>query len=130
MEAVPFSVVHFNNGMHGWNYSEAEYKAAFPSFLVALHQIAPKASFLWATTTPVKVDAMPGPTNLRIQVRNNIAHLFISRAKIRIDDQHELMVHHGDQYEDNVHFNTAGAVAQGEQVAQAIHSMLPKAAER
>ena len=25
MEAVPFNVVHFNNGMHGWTYSEEEY---------------------------------------------------------------------------------------------------------
>jgi len=30
MEHVPFRVVHFNNGMHGWSYTEAQYKAAFP----------------------------------------------------------------------------------------------------
>ena len=24
MEAVPFRVVHFNNGMHGWGYTEAQ----------------------------------------------------------------------------------------------------------
>ena len=33
MENVPFRVVHFNNGMHGWDYTEAQYKAAFPEFL-------------------------------------------------------------------------------------------------
>jgi hypothetical protein len=46
MEAVTFNVVHFNNGMHGWDYSEKEYKAAFPSFLKALRHIAPHASFI------------------------------------------------------------------------------------
>jgi hypothetical protein len=34
------------------------------------------------------------------------------------------MTHHADQYEDNVHFNTAGAVIQGQQVAQLIRGLL------
>ncbi len=54
MQGVPFRVVHFNNGMHGWDYSEAEYKAGFPAYLAALHQIAPGSAFIWATTTPVR----------------------------------------------------------------------------
>ena len=33
MENLAFRVVHFNNGMHGWDYTEAQYKAAFPAFL-------------------------------------------------------------------------------------------------
>jgi hypothetical protein len=126
MEAVPFKVVHFNNGMHGWTYSEAEYRAAFPSFLAALHRIAPDASFIWATTTPVKVDAPPGPTNARVDARNSIAQTFIKAAGIPVDDQHELMTHHSDQYEDKVHFNAAGAVIQGQQAAQQIRLSLPK----
>jgi hypothetical protein len=32
MEGVRFSVVHFNNGMHGWAYREEQYKTAFPAF--------------------------------------------------------------------------------------------------
>jgi GDSL-like lipase/acylhydrolase family protein len=126
MEAVPFKVVHCNNGMHGWTYSEAEYRAAFPSFLTALHRIAPDASFIWATTTPVKVDVAPGPTNARVDARNSIAQTFIKAAGIPIDDQHELMIHHSDQYEDKVHFNAAGAVLQGQQVAQQIRLSLAK----
>ena len=117
MEAVPFKVVHCNNGMHGWTYSEAEYRAAFPSFLAALHRIAPDASFIWATTTPVKVDVAPGPTNARVDARNSIAQTFIKAAGIPVDDQHELMTHHSDQYEDKVHFNAAEAAIQGQQAA-------------
>ena len=124
MEAVPFKVVHFNNGMHGWTYSEEEYRAAFPSYLHALHKIAPKASFIWATITPVKVEDTPGPTNARIEARNRIAQTFISHAGIPLDDQHALMAQHADLYEDHVHFNTAGAVIQGQQVAQFIRSSL------
>jgi hypothetical protein len=121
-ESVSFKVVHFNNGMHGWNYSEVEYGAAFPSFLAALHAMAPDASFIWATTTPVKVDVAPGPTNARVNARNRIAQTFIKNAGIPVDDQHELMTHHSDQYQDKVHFNTEGAVTQGQQAAQCIRS--------
>ena len=121
-ESVSFRVVHFNNGMHGWNYSEAEYGAAFASFLAALRAIAPDASFIWATTTPVKVDVAPGPTNARVDARNRIAQTFVKNARIPIDDQHELMTHHSDQYQDKVHFNTEGAVIQGQQAAQCIRS--------
>jgi hypothetical protein len=41
-----------------------------------------------------------------------------------VDDEHELMTHRADQYEDNVHFNTAGAVIQGQQVAQLLRASL------
>jgi hypothetical protein len=124
MEAVRFNVVHFNNGMHGWTYSEVDYRTAFPSFLAALHAMAPGASFIWATTTPVKVDAVPGPTNARIDARNSIVLSFTKDAGISIDDQHGLMTQHLDQYEDTVHFKTAGAVIQGQQAAQSIRSSL------
>jgi len=123
-ESVSFQVVHFNNGMHGWAYSEADYRAAFPSFLAALHTMAPGASLIWATTTPVKVDAVPGPTNARVKARNSITLTLIKDAGISIDDQHGLMTQHLDQYEDKVHFKTAGAVIQGQQAAQSIRSSL------
>jgi hypothetical protein len=126
LEGVPFKVVHFNNGMHGWAYSEQEFRAAFPSYLRALHKIAPKASFIWATITPVRADDQPGPTNARIVDRNNIAQSFVTAEGIPVDDQHALMVHHTDQHEDNVHFNAAGAVVQGQQVAESIRSALAK----
>jgi lysophospholipase L1-like esterase len=124
MENVPFKVVHFNNGMHGWTYSEDEYKNAFPTLINELYMIAPTASFIWATITPVKAETSPGPTNARVDARNSIALTLIAKAGIPVDDEHELMTHHADQYEDNVHFNTAGAVIQGQQVAQFVRASL------
>jgi hypothetical protein len=126
-EAVQFSVVHFNNGMHGWAYSEKEYKEAFPAFLAELHAIAPKAAFVWATTTPVKTEKEPGPTNARVNARNAIAELIVKPAGIPIDDQHGLMLQHADTYQDSVHFNDQGANIQGKQAAQTIRGLLPHA---
>ena len=57
MEAVTFRVVHFNNGMHGWNYSEAQFKIGFPVFLRAIWALPGHASLIWASITPVEQEA-------------------------------------------------------------------------
>lgn len=125
LESVRFRVVHFNNGMHGWNYTEAQYKAAFPSFLDAVHSLeAANGSFIWASTTPVKADATNGATNPRVEERNAIALVLVKAAGIQFDDQHALMLQHQDLYQDSVHFNTAGAKIQGDQAAVMIRSAL------
>src|ERR1700688_4052019 len=36
LQRVSFAVVHFNNGMHGWGYTESQFEAGFPSFLAAV----------------------------------------------------------------------------------------------
>jgi hypothetical protein len=125
-EAVHFALVHFNNGMHGWAYSESQYERAFPSFLRAIQDAAPGARLIWTTTTPVKVDASPGPTNSRIESRNAIAKTFVQKAGLAIDDQHELMMHHLDTYQDSVHFNEGGAEIQGAQAAATIEAAFAK----
>jgi hypothetical protein len=124
MEGVRFKVVHFNNGLHGWSYSEAEYSAAFPGFLAAIHAIAPGAPLVWATSTPVKVESEPGPTNARIDARNAIALTYVNAAGIAVDDQHALMLQHQDTYQDKVHFNEAGSQIQGKQAAEDIRKLL------
>jgi hypothetical protein len=123
-EGVSFSVVHFNNGMHGWAYSEAEYREAFPSFISEIRAIAPKAALIWATSTPVKKETEPGPTNARVDARNGIAQALVKPAGIVIDDQHGLMLQHADLYQDAVHFNEQGAAIQGKQAAELIRGLL------
>lgn len=118
MEGVRFRVVHFNNGMHGWAYTEAQYEAGFPAYLAALHSIAPGAAFIWTTTTPTKIDSPPGPTNARIDARNAIAHQFV--RGMSVDDQHALMEKHKDLYGDNVHYNRQGSDMMGAQAAKTI----------
>lgn len=125
-EGVEFSVVHFNNGMHGWEYSEKEYREALPGFVAGIRAMAPKARLIWATTTPVKTDKDPGPTNARVDARNGIALTVIKADGIAVDDQHGLMAKHADLYQDSVHFNEAGAAIQGKQAAEMIRGLLSK----
>ena len=129
--AVPitFSVIHFNNGLHGWAYSEAEYQESFPSLIAALHVLASKAVLVWATTTPVKVDSEPGPANARIEARNKIAQTFVTKDGIAVDDQHGLMAEHPDLYLDGVHYNEQGSNLQGKQAATIIRTLLLHSAQ-
>jgi lysophospholipase L1-like esterase len=127
MEAVSFRLVHFNNGMHGWAYTEEQYKAAFPALVNELRSDVPHASLIWASITPVRVVAPSGATNLRIDARNAIAKEIVSAQGIPIDDQHVLMMQHLDLYKDDVH-NEQGSEIQAQQVAGTIEAMLGKAA--
>jgi len=125
-EGVEFAVVHFNNGMHGWEYSEEEYKAAFGAFVGEMRAIAPKAKLIWTTTTPVRAEKSPGPTNARVAARNAIAAAALSGSGggVAVDDQFALMSKHGDLHQDDVHFNDAGAALQGKQAAEGIRRAL------
>ena len=127
MENVPFRVVHFNNGMHGWDYSEAQFKAAFPEFLRTVRSLVKdNDDLVWATITPVEPKAFNGATNDRVDARNAIARGFITAAHISIDDQHALMMRHRDLYQDTVHFNPAGSNLMGDQAAATIRTQLRK----
>ena len=125
MEKVRFRIVHFNNGMHGWGYSEEQYKVAFPEFVHSVRALVDKdGALVWANTTPVRVDASTGATNARIDTRNAIAEKIVKSAGIPIDDQHSLMAPHRNLYLDDVHFNPDGANIQGNQAASMIRSTL------
>ena len=121
LEGVQFQVVHFNNGMHGWKYTEEQYKAAFPGYLQAVQKIAaPGGILIWSTITPVSSATPGGATNSRIEARNAIADSFTKPEGIAIDDQYALMMKHQDLHSDPVHFNSDGSNIQGEQVAKLI----------
>jgi hypothetical protein len=125
MEKVHFQVVHFNNGMHGWAYTEEQYRAAFPAYLHAVRSLTDKSGkLIWASTTPVRSDVTSGATNPRVEDRNRIALGFVQPADIPVDDQFALMQQHQDLHQDPVHFNPTGANLQGDQAAAMIRTAL------
>jgi hypothetical protein len=119
--SMKFDVIHFNNGMHGWQHSEEEYAAAFPEFLKTIQRNAPSARLIWASTTPLKVsptNATPQEaTDARIAARNDIALKFVAAKKVSVDDLYVIALGHPEYHSDNVHFNDAGIALQAAQVA-------------
>jgi hypothetical protein len=119
-----FDVVHFNNGMHGWAYTEAEYRAGLRQLLKTIRKGAPRARLVWATTTPVGNDRPDGPSNSRIDARNAIARELFSRERVPEDDLHALMQAHPGLFSDGVHFQPEGIALQARQVADAVSKAL------
>ena len=123
-----FAVVHFNNGLHGWGYTEEEYREAFPRVLELLR--GEGGRLIWATTTPVMDVARLehlDPRSDRVRERNAIAAKFVADASMLTDDLCGLVEDHPEYYAgDGVHFNEAGRVAQGRQVAASVRRALAK----
>ena len=125
-----FDVIHFNNGMHGWQHSEKEYDDAFPKFLATIKQYAPNAKLIWADTTTLKVSPESNPndpghaTDDRIAARNDIALKYIKPEGIDVDDLFSLSKGHPEYHSDNVHFNNQGVTLQAAQVASHIQKLL------
>ena len=124
MQGVSFAVIHFNNGLHGWGYTEAQFKSGFPIFLQAIRALPGRGKLIWATITPVKPEASNGASNPRIDARNAIARSVIEAENIPIDDQYALMAEHPDLYKDAFHFNKAGSEMMGVQAAAIIRRAL------
>jgi lysophospholipase L1-like esterase len=127
LDNTKFDIIHFNNGMHGWQHSENEYRAAFPQFLSAIKAHAPGAKLIWANTTALKVsksDAQKQASDERIAARNAIALEFIKPVSIGLDDLNTLTLGHPEYHSDNVHFNQQGIDLQAAQVAALIEKLL------
>ena len=123
-----FDVVHFNNGLHGWGYSEEEYQRAFPELLATIRKQAPQAKLIWATITPMrqagKLDVIAENTK-RVQARNQIAEAIVAHEGIAVDDLYGLVKDHPEYWSpDGVHFNVQGVGAQVEQVTKKITETL------
>lgn len=103
MSYYQFDVVHFNNGLHGFGYTEEEYAKAFPAFVTKIREKAPHAKLIWATITTVRTQAdmqILDPKTDRIKVRNKIALNYIAEQKdIRVDYLYELTINHPEFYE-------------------------------
>lgn len=116
-----FDVVHFNNGLHGEGYTEAEYAAALPELIATFRKLAPKAKLIWATTTDIK----DSPRMPRIRERNRLAEAIVNKEQIAIDDLMSVVKDHPDYHgTDGVHFNPTGNEALATKVAAAIRAAL------
>jgi lysophospholipase L1-like esterase len=119
-----FDVVHFNNGLHGWGYSEEEYRKHFPELIATIRKHAPKAKLIWTTITPMresgKLEVIAENTK-RVDARNRIAAEIVAKESIPTDDLYGLVKDHQEYWSnDGVHFNGRGITVQGEQVAKKI----------
>lgn len=125
-----FDIVHFNNGLHGWGYTEKEYADAFPDFIKIIRQKAPDAKLIWATTTSIRtrtdINTFDARTE-RVKTRNKIAYDFISKQKdIKVDDLWGFTINNPEFYQggDGTHPNPSGYHEIGQKVALELSALL------
>jgi lysophospholipase L1-like esterase len=124
-----FDVIHFNNGMHGWDYTEAAYASGLGSVLDRIRRDAPDARLILALTTPVRSgDAFAEIDEMteRVVERNRIASALAAQRGIEINDLFDVVIDHPEYHSDRVHFNPQGQAALGSRVADAIDRAGPK----
>jgi len=124
-----FDVIHFNNGMHGWQHSEKEYENALPEYVETIRKCAPNAKLIWANTTPLKISPASSEgftiaTDDRIARRNAIASKFMRSQGIPVEDLNTPMRGHPEYHEDNVHFNAQGIAIQANRIAADVEELL------
>ncbi|MES2375557.1 MAG: SGNH/GDSL hydrolase family protein [Bacteroidota bacterium] len=123
MSYYKFDIVHFNNGLHGWGYTEDEYKKAFPKFVKAIRKGAPNATLIWASSTPIRVygdNDKFDPRTERVKARNQIALDYISTQKnIKVNDLFATVIDHPEYYKggDGTHPLANGFSALAQKVA-------------
>lgn len=116
----PFAVIHFNNGMHGWSYTEQQYGGGLPQLVATVRKLSPSSTLIWASTTPIRKPTNAGATNARVDERNRLAIAVMQQRHIQVDNQNGLMLQHQDLHQDDVHFTAAGSALQAQQVAELI----------
>ncbi|MGB4707490.1 MAG: SGNH/GDSL hydrolase family protein [Fuerstiella sp.] len=124
MKQYKFSVIHFNNGLHGWGYTEEQYRAGLAKTVATVKEHSADAKFIWATTTPVrkKSDLQKFDERTeRVKARNSLAADIMKQHSIPTNDLFNLVEGHSNWHSpDGVHFNGQGNEALAKQVATCI----------
>lgn len=125
LKQYKFSVIHFNNGLHGWGYTEEQYRAGLSQTVAALKEYSDGAQLIWATTTPVrKMQSLDQRTD-RVKAQNSLAAEIMKKNDISTNDLFELVKDHPDwQSTDGIHFNAQGNEALAKQVVENVLNRL------
>jgi lysophospholipase L1-like esterase len=132
LNEMQVDVIVFNNGMHGWQHSEAEYRKAFPKLIKTIRNTAPQAKLIWATTTPLRdgngvtYDTKAEYSDERIAARNSLAADILAARNIPMVDLNAAARGHPEFHSDNVHFNGQGVQILAAQVTAAVEKLLPR----
>lgn len=129
LERYEFDVIHVNNGLHGWDYTEMEYAQGLRDLLDVFKRIEPDAALIWCQTTPARskedLTQFQPDRNDRVVERNRIAAEIMNKRDIPINDLYEAMKDHPEYHSrDGVHFNNEGKAVQGAKVAEIIGAYL------
>jgi hypothetical protein len=119
-----FSVVHFNNGLHGWDYDEEAYATGLAKAFDYLGDRLETGRLIWGSTTPLWSKDDPralDPRTTRVRTRNSIAEALAADRQIQINDLFAEVVDYPEVFApDGVHLLEDGQKKLGACVSRAI----------
>jgi hypothetical protein len=124
LKEYEFSYIHFNNGLHGWDYDEASYATSLAKTFDMLAEHCETRNLIWGSTTPVwakgEEKTLDAKTE-RVRERNRIAAGLASDRNIFVSDLFSNVVVRPELFSaDGVHFVEAGQIVLAKHVADAI----------
>ncbi len=126
LDDLPYALVHFNHGLHGWHISDKEYETRMEQFASAL---AERAKVMLVTSTVVltqnKQEEDP-KYKLPLHARNEAVLRIADKRGYPIDDlaSASRAVPTEEHTDDGFHYTTAGYEMLAEQVAREIRAVL------
>lgn len=124
LDEFKFDVIHFNNGHHGWEYTEQAYGEALAGVMDVIMARGQGCRLIWASTTPawvVGVERQLAPKTERVRGRNRIAAKLATARGLPVHDLFGKLVDHRDYFaDDGVHLSRPGLEYVADQVAAMI----------
>jgi lysophospholipase L1-like esterase len=119
-----FTLVHFNNGLHGVGYTEEEYRAGYEKALKSIQKHSPSTKMILALSTPLNETSSANSLNPRINERNRIVRELAKTYGAAVNDLHAISKGHPEYYTDAYHYKAAAIELQGKQVGDTIKEQL------
>lgn len=119
-----WDIIHFNNGLHGFRYTEAEYQGGYEQAMEMIKKLAPDAKLIITLTTPLQSISELDNLNPRVGERNRIAREMAEKNGAQIDDLHSISEGHPEYYRDPYHYKQEAVKLQAEQVTSEIKKAL------
>lgn len=118
-----YSIIHFNNGLHGIGYTEEEYEKGFDKALKLIKKKS-EAKVVLVLSTPLLSTSDKDYLNPRIDERNNIVSRLAKKYGASINDLHSISKGISEYYKDPYHFKKEAITIQGKQVADTIEELI------
>lgn len=129
-----FSVIHFNNGLHGIDYTPQQYEKGLNNLMNVLKRYGQGAELIGATSTRVLPGFVGWKTDEEnqklIETRNEILVKVCGERNIEVDNLYDVTKDHPDWFSgDKIHYNATGYQELSKQVVNFILKKIDKSSE-
>lgn len=120
-----YTVIHFNNGLHGVPYSDEQYEAYYRKAIKLMKKLQPNAKIILVTSTPL-LSGKDDNFQKKIVRRNNIVKKIAEEESLQVDDLYSIMKDKDEMHKDKYHFKSTGVNLLASQVVKELKSALGK----